>query len=126
MNNNTTKDISSLYIRYNGHPKYTEGAIITDNYIDSIFNRMEMILFTNKGEVMADLDFGANITDYLWNTFNSTDFLKEQIYIQFDKYLSDISRNDYTLDIYIYEGDFRDICVIKININGNELLAYYA
>lgn len=126
MNNNTTKDISSLYIRYNGHPKYTEGAIITDNYIDSIFNRMEMILFTNKGEVMADLDFGANITDYLWNTFNSTDFLKEQIYIQFDKYLSDISRNDYTLDLYIYEGDFRDICVIKININGNELLAYYA
>jgi len=126
MNNNTTKDISSIYIRYNGHPKYTEGAIITDNYIDSIFNRMEMILFTNKGEVMADLDFGANITDYLWNTFNSTDFLKEQIYIQFDKYLSDISRNDYTLDLYIYEGDFRDICVIKININGNELLAYYA
>ena len=126
MNNNTTKDISSLYIRYNGHPKYTEGAIITDNYIDSIFNRMEMILFTNKGEVMADLDFGANITDYLWNTFNSTDFLKEQIYIQFDKYLSDISRNNYTLDLYIYEGDFRDICVIKININGNELLAYYA
>ena len=126
MSNNTTKDISSLYIRYNGHPRYTEGAIITDNYVDSIFNRMEMILFTNKGEVISDLDFGANVTDYLWNTFTSADFLKEQIYNQFDKYLLDINRNNYVLDVFIYEGSFRDICVIKITVNDNELLAYYS
>ncbi len=122
----TNKDISTLYIRYNGHPRYSSGAIITDNYIDVIFNKMEMILFTNKGELLSDPDFGADITRYLWDTFASVDFIKEKIYQQVDKYIPELIRSSYNLNVYIYKGDTRDIGVIEITINDNELLAYYS
>ena len=122
----THKDITTLYIRYNGHPNYNENSIVTDTYVDAIFNKMEMILFTNKGEFIGDLDFGANIPLFLWEGFSSAEYIKSIIFTQFDKYIPEMGRSSYNLNVYIYQGEIRDIGVIEITINDNTLLAYYS
>ena len=54
------RDVKDLVIRYPGHPKYQPDRIIEDDEIEVIVQKLEMILFTNKGEVLGDIDIGVN------------------------------------------------------------------
>ena len=55
------KDVKDLVIRYPGHPKYQEGRIVEDDEVEVIVQKLEMILFTNRGEVLGNPDIGANL-----------------------------------------------------------------
>ena len=49
-------DFRDAYIGYVGHPRFTINKIITDDLIRVIVQKYEMILFTNKGELPANLE----------------------------------------------------------------------
>lgn len=111
------KDIRDFYITWNGHPKYKEGEIIVEDPVRIIINKMEMCLFTNKGEYIGDADFGCNLTLYLWDTSVSAEFIKGVIVQQFDKYIPELKSYSHTINVYIMEGELRDIMVIDSTIN---------
>ena len=42
-----------FYIGYPGHPRFRDPELIEDDAIRVIVQKYEMILFTNKGEVLS-------------------------------------------------------------------------
>ena len=54
------KDVKDLVIRYDGHPKYISNKIIEDDEIEVIVQKLEMILFTNKGEIFGGISILLN------------------------------------------------------------------
>lgn len=115
-----SKDIRDFYITWDGHPKYKDGEIIVESALRVVINKIEMVLFTNKGEFIGDVNFGSDLPIYLWQTRVSSDFIKNLIQEQFDTYIPELRNYNSTLTVEICEGTLQDI--LKVNVTLNELV----
>jgi len=82
-----------------------------------------MVLFTNKGDFIADADFGCNLEYYLWQTRVSAARIDEIIRDQFNKYIPELNQTSYELAVSIMQGDIRDILIIDITLNDQSIQA---
>jgi hypothetical protein len=112
------RDVKDLVIRYPGHPKYEPGRIVEDDEVEVIVQKLEMILFTNKGEVLGNLDIGANLEYYLWQTRVTTGNLKNKVEEQIVLYIPELISLGYTFDVQLFEGTLRDILYLNFVIKG--------
>lgn len=112
------KNVKDLVIRYQGHPKYEPDRLIEDDEIEVIVQKLEMILFTNKGEVLGDNNIGCNLEYYLWQTRITAINLKSIVEEQIETYIPELILLGYKLDINIYEGVLRDILYLNFTIKG--------
>ena len=119
------KDVKDLVIRYPGHPKYQEGRIVEDDEVEVIVQKLEMILFTNKGEVLGNIDIGANLEYYLWQTRVTTGTLKKKVDEQIATYIPELISLGYTLSVDLYEGQLRDILYLNFVIKGYNIEFVY-
>jgi hypothetical protein len=120
-----TVDYRDFYIRWKGHPRFKEGEIVVEDPLSVIIQKIEMILFTKKGDFIGDLNFGADIEFLLWETKVSADFIKSQIIEQFNIYIPELNNVNYSLDVFVTEGSLRDILNINITINQEEIIAIF-
>lgn len=116
-----TADIKDFNIRYKGHPKYNEYRFVEDRTMEFIVQKLETVLFTNKGDLVDDYEFGANLEYYLWTTKVPSNKIKTEIQNQINKYIPELNTVDYTIDVSIYEGTSRDILTINIKIKEVEI-----
>lgn len=112
------KDVKDLVIRYPGHPKYDPTRIVEDDEIEVIVQKLEMILFTNKGEVLGDSNIGCNLEYYLWQTNVTSGTLKNKVNEQIATYIPELIQLGYSLDVLLYEGTLRDILYLNFIIKG--------
>jgi hypothetical protein len=118
-------DNRSFYITYPEHPKYKENEIVSEDPLKVIINKIEMVLFTNKGDFMGDVDFGANLPFYLWQTQVSAEFIQQTIQQQFDAYIPELEQFNTSLTVEITEGDFQDILFVNVEIDEVQVRAVF-
>jgi phage baseplate assembly protein W len=114
-------DIKDLNIRGVGHPKYSSTRVIEDRTIEFVVQKLENVLFTNKGDVLGDPDFGANLEYYLWTTNVPVSKIENEIKTQINTYIPELNSFQYTLSVDIYEGTVRDILQINIKIKDTNI-----
>jgi len=114
------ENFQDLTIRWDGHQKYKSGKIIEDKLIEVIVQKLEMLLYTTKGEVLGqDSDgFGVNLEYYLWQTTVANDILKGEIQKQINAWVPELNVIGFDLNIDIFEGTVRDIMQVNFVING--------
>jgi len=118
-------DVRTFYINYPGHPNYKEGEIIVDDPIRAIINKIEMVLFTNQGDFIGDVNFGANLPFYLWQTNVSVEYIRQNIQQQFDIYIPELKQFNTFFNVEISEGDFQDILLIDVQIDDVQVKAVF-
>ena len=59
------KDVKDFVIRYPGHPKYDPNRIIEDDDVEVIVQKLEMLLFTTKGEFQLEDDVAYECGDIM-------------------------------------------------------------
>ena len=121
INKNTT----DFYIKYPEYPQNSEDALYISDPIDIIVNKIETILFTNKGEVLGDPDFGADLERYVFKTKVNDTVLRQIIEQQINKYIPELSSTSYTIDItFMQDGvKYQDMALIVINLPGTQIAA---
>jgi hypothetical protein len=67
--NSKASSFTDFYIKFPGHPKFNDAEIIQDEIIKVIIQKIEMILFTNRGELLGDPNFGGDLLRYLHRKF---------------------------------------------------------
>lgn len=122
MENNT-----DIYILYKGHPKYNDSAAIEDDLIRLIIQKYQLVLFTNKGEMYGDPDFGADIRKYLHQTKVSAEYIKKEIYNQIQSYIPELVNLTYSIDISFdqVENDFTDRMFITFNLSDYQINNFF-
>jgi phage baseplate assembly protein W len=118
-------NIRDLNIRYVGHPKYNSKRIVEDRTLEIIIQKLEMLLYTNKGDVFGDPEFGTNLEYLLWSTNVPVEKIKNEIQTQINKYVSELNTYQYKLSVNLFEGTVRDILFINITIKDNEISFVY-
>lgn len=114
-----------FYIGYPGHPKFRNSEIIEDDTIRVIVQKYEMIIFTNKGDVFGDPNFGGDLYLLLHETRLSAQAIEEDIKDQIDKYIPEISNISYFLMVEFFDDPDRhqEYMEITFRINDYEIYA---
>lgn len=111
-------DFKDLYIKYEGHPRFQSKQIVEDDIIEVIVQKLEMILFTNKGDLFGEQNLGCNLEYFLWETKVPVTDIKNLVEEQIDYYIPELKELGYSLNIEIYEGSYRDILYLDFVIKG--------
>jgi hypothetical protein len=114
-----------FYIGYPGHPGYKSSEIIEDDLVRIIVQKYEMIIFTNKGEVLGDPFFGANLVELLQETRLSAESIESEINGQIQEYITEIEGIDYTLKVEFFEDPdrYQEYMTVNFTIAGYEVYA---
>ena len=118
-------DFRDLYIGYEGYPRFTINKIITDDAIRVIVQKYEMIIFTNKGELLGDPDFGADLTKLLFETKISAEAVKSNIIDQINQYINELQGTSYTLEVHFEQDpeNYQDVMIIDFTLADYEVKA---
>jgi phage baseplate assembly protein W len=116
-------NITDFNIRYPGHPKYNVSRIVEDRTMEFLLQKVEMILYTNQGDLLSDPNFGCNIEYYLWSIDAPVEKIQSVIQEQINTYIPELNQLQYNLnvEVQVYQGTLRDILYININIKNSKL-----
>lgn len=114
-----------FYIGYQGHPRFKESELIEDDLIRVIVQKYEMVLFTNKGDLLGDPNFGADLPRLLHQTRLSAQSIEADIRAQISDYIAEIDQIEYSLKVEILEDPtkFQEYMVIYFKIKDFEVFA---
>ena len=84
-----------------------------------------MVLFTKKGDFIGDVNFGANLEFYLWETNVSISFIQQQIQDQFNTYIPELVDLNYQFNVELFEGELQDILIVNIKVEELEVNAIF-
>ena len=112
------QDFKDIYIKYKGHPSYNSKRIIQDDLVEVIVQKLEMILFTNKGEVMGDPNMGCDLEYYLWETNLSNMNLEQKVKEQILAYVPELEVIGYEFNLELEEGAVQDTMYLNFKIRG--------
>jgi len=121
------RNILDFYILYPGHPRYESGNLIEDDLIRIIIQKYEMIIFTIKGDVLGDPDFGASLEELLHSTVLSNISVEERIKSEIDTYIPELQGTKYNLRVEFFQDrtDFREIMMIYFQIADFEVYSIF-
>ena len=106
----------------NSYKPYT--IEITDD-IDTILQRVRVVLGTTKGDVLGDPDFGINLEDYLFEMNIPEAQVKKEILNQITKYVKPGTNPMYSIDVKVNFGKTSsrdDYMIVDIFINQQKRL----
>lgn len=112
-----------FYIKYPGHPKFNSPQFIEDDTVRVIVQKYEMILFTNKGELLGDPNFGCDLPALLYETQLSASTIEADIRAQISDYIPELDSINYELTVEINEDpeNFQEYMYIFFNISELEV-----
>jgi hypothetical protein len=111
-----------IYLRIPTDPNYDPTQIEVDDDFYNFLQAIEMILTTRKGDVLGDPDFGANLEDYVWSNYTSSQ-IESELHEQIGTYCgSFISRIPYSITVNFIKGDITDSILVDIEIDGTSVL----
>lgn len=113
-------NFTDFYISYPGHPRFTEFELIEDDIIRVIVQKYEMILFTNKGDVLGEPNFGGDLTLLLHETRLSAESIEGDIRAQISDYIPEIDGFSYELSVEFFDDPYRFQEYMVINFTLNE------
>lgn len=121
-------DFTDFYILYKGHPRYNDKEVFEDNILNVILQKYQLLLYTQKGEMYGDPDFGADILKYLFKTRVSAQTVEKEIQRQISIYIPELVGINYSIDITFDEHptDFTDMMFISFRINEIEVNNFFA
>lgn len=113
-----TFNFSDFYIGYPGHPRFVDKELITDEVVRVIVQKYEMIVFTNKGEVLGDPEFGADLPKLLFETKVSATNVENDIRSQISTYIPELINITYELSVSFYQDpeNYQDVMEILFKI----------
>jgi hypothetical protein len=118
-------DFTDFYILYEGHPKYVPNEIIEDEVVSVIIQKLEMILFSIKGDILGQPDLGANLLELLYETKVSDSVVKKEIQDQIALFIPELQQSTYTISVVFAQDpvNFQDIMFINIKFGETDVYA---
>ena len=117
-------DFKDFYVLYRGNPYFEENRIEEDNVIRVIIQKYYTILFTNKGEVLADPNFGANLEELLYETGLDEVSVRGVIMEQLQIYMPEIFNTNFDIQVVFVEDpeNYQEMMFINLTINDFDII----
>ena len=120
-------DFTDFYIIGPEDPYYVANEVVSSEIIEVIIQKYKMVLFTNKGEVMGDSNFGANLLELLYETKVSESYVRSIIEQQIQAYIPELLNANYTLQIIFTQdpNNYQDMMFILLSVADYNIYAQF-
>jgi hypothetical protein len=121
--------LRDFYTRLDDDLRYEEGRLEISDDLESAIQQVKMTLFTNKGEVLGEPDFGIDIEKYLFEYSLDSDAISREASSQINRYAGELAKRRITVTSTMYPDEVsnRDIFVLLINLpeQKNPIAIFY-
>ena len=99
--------------------------MIEDDVVRVIVQKYEVIVFTNKGDLLGDPNFGADLVALLHETRISAEAVEADIENQILTYIPEIADVEYAVDVEFFEDpdNYQEVMVVDFQIAGYQVTA---
>jgi len=112
--------LRELYISNQLEAGYLPGKIEESDSVKALLQKLRMIMFTRKGEVLGDPNFGLSLEDLLFDFGFSSNELRKAFDQQIAAYVVEAQEYDLRLEVNFVPGTVRDLAYIDIYVNGTK------
>lgn len=117
--------IIDFYIKNPKMKDYDREFVENNHVMDIIISKIQIILFTNKGEILGDPDFGCDIPSLLWNNNIDAGTIEAEINEQVMTYAPEAKLYGFNCIFYILPGTVQDIGIVEIDLDFTTISALF-
>lgn len=107
-----------MYIRNPDDPNYKPGVIEVSDDLEMFIQQIEMVLMTERGEILGEPDFGANLEYYIHSLNINGGRIEKLVTEQIIKYCTLSSKFPFIVSVSFYQGELRDIGLLEVEIDN--------
>ena len=117
-------DFKDFYVMYKGNPYYEGDKIEEDSVIRVIIQKYYNLLFTNKGDVLGDPEFGANLEELLYETGLDDVSVRQVIINQLEIYIPEIFGTSFDIGVVFVEDpyNYQEMMFINLTISDFDII----
>lgn len=116
--------LKDLYAIPNNEKRYRDDVVELSNELDVIIQQVDLLLFTNKGDVLLLPDFGCNLEQYLFETSYNEAVIKSVIMNQINTFIYMRGTYKVDVDVSFIKWDFNVAMVVDLTINNKKVASY--
>ena len=121
--------LRDLYIRKEDEPGFDQDRLEVFDELESTIQQIKMTLFTRRGEVLGEPNFGVEVERYLFEFSIAPFGIKQDATDQINAYVSGARKKNITVSPASYQDDKvgREIFVLLIDVPelNNQLSVFY-
>lgn len=114
-----------LYIKAVGDPNFNDSQMQADEEIQMLLTQIETLIFTSKGDVLGNPDFGLNIEDYVYSFRYNDTMLQGVIQEAIDRYVPLAGKFPVNVGVEFTQETERNMVFIDITIDGRYGIGLY-
>ena len=108
--------LKEIYFRDPTDPKYNSKKLETSSNLESVLNKIRMLLYTNRGEVLGEPDLGMDLEDYLFQFGFDESELRNRFNSQINQYVPEARDFKISIDMDVETDSVQNHVYIYINI----------
>lgn len=116
--------LKDIYAIPEEEPRYKDDVLEITSELDEIIQQVDMILFTNKGDVLCMPEFGCNLGRYLFDTTYNEQLIKHIIMSQIRSFIYLDGSYNVDVDVSFIKWDYNVAMVVDLNINNRRVASY--
>jgi len=114
-----------FYVKAPGDPNFDPTSIHSESEIAMLITQLETVLFTNKGEVLGEPGFGANLEHLIYALNYNEGTILAELERQIDLFVPLAKKYGTDVSVSFYKGTVRDIAQIDITIDSKYQVGVY-
>lgn len=114
-----------IYIKAPGDPNYDSNQFQNDEEIVMMLTQIETLIFTNKGDVIGNRDFGLNLGDYVYSFMYNDIMLKGLIESAISEYIPLSNKFPVTVNVEFTNETEKNVVYIDISIDNRYGIGLY-
>lgn len=114
-----------FYVKNIGEPGYKSDVMQHDSELSMLLTQIQTVLFTKKGEVLGEPDFGANLEDYVYELRYNDYQLKKIVDDQLALYVPLASQYNVSVGVELAEEVDRHVVFLDITVDSRFQLGVY-
>lgn len=116
--------LKDIYAIPEEEPRYKDDVLEITGELDEIIQQVDMILFTNKGDVLCMPEFGCNLGRYLFETTYNEQYVRNLIMTQINNFIYLDGTYKVDVDVSFRKWDFNVAMIVDLNINNKKVASY--
>lgn len=116
--------LKDIYAIPEEEPRYKDNVLEITGELDEIIQQVDMILFTNKGDVLCMPEFGCGLGRHLFETSYNENTIKNIIMNQIRSFIYLDGSYNVDVDVQFVRWKFNVAMIVDLYINNKRLSSY--
>lgn len=116
--------LKEIYCIPENETRYKKNVVEINTEIDTIIQQVDLLLFTNKGDVLMMPEFGCNLEQYLFETNWNQMAIKEMIMDQIRTYIYLDGSINIDVDVDFFQWEYNVAMIVDLKINDTKVASY--